>query len=37
VGVSSPSSAGTRSDVSSTALSATQIYERDSKGVGLTP
>jgi putative serine protease PepD len=33
VGVSSPSSAGTRRDVSSTALSATQIYERDSKGV----
>jgi putative serine protease PepD len=33
VGVSSPFSAGTRRDVSSTALSATQIYERDSKGV----
>ncbi len=31
--VSSPSSAGTRRDVASTALSATQIYERDSKGV----
>ncbi len=33
VQASSPSSAGTRRDVASTALSATQIYERDSKGV----
>src|SRR5580692_1301044 len=33
VGVSSPSSTGIRRDVSSTALTATQIYERDSKGV----
>jgi putative serine protease PepD len=30
---SSSSSAGTRRDVASTALTATQIYERDSKGV----
>ncbi len=33
VRISSPSSAGSRRDVSSTALTATQIYERDSKGV----
>jgi putative serine protease PepD len=33
VGVSSPSSAGTRRDVASTTPSATQIYGRDSKGV----
>jgi putative serine protease PepD len=33
VSSSSSSSSGTRRDVASTALSATQIYERDSKGV----
>ncbi len=33
VQVASPSTAGTRRDVASTTLSATQIYERDSKGV----
>ncbi len=33
VGVSSPSSAGTRREVASTTPSATQIYERASKGV----
>jgi putative serine protease PepD len=33
VQVSTPSSDGTRRDVASTALSATQVYERDSKGV----